>query len=184
MTTLDDLLRMDRRELMHVMCSGFPIDPAGLDDTEYRGVSLGLPGVVEKLTWKKFKKTFHRDPATGVLRGWNVRIEQSPLDEPWVPQVRDGQPRTFGHYEVVVAKGIPMPKPCDQGLLIDYGRGHNPRLDPMARVRDPIVAVNPDSNELLLGWSYVDLGFTQVGTPSFFSLERDGALTHRAAPPA
>ena len=47
-------------------------------------------------------------------------------------------------------------------------------------MRDPIVAVNPGSADLLLGWSYLDLGRVQVGTPSFFSLERDVPLTHLA----
>jgi hypothetical protein len=32
-----------------------------------------------------------------------------------------------------------------------------------------------------LGWSYLDLGFTRVGTPSFFSLERDQPLGQPAA---
>ncbi|RLB64229.1 MAG: hypothetical protein DRI90_05055, partial [Deltaproteobacteria bacterium] len=62
---------------MDLLTSGHSIDPRQLDDVEYRGISLGLPAIVEKLTWKKFKKVFHRDPATGVLRGWNVRMEQN-----------------------------------------------------------------------------------------------------------
>ena len=47
--------------------------------TENRGISLGLPAWVERLSWKKFAKAFHRDPRTQRLRGWNVRIEQGAL---------------------------------------------------------------------------------------------------------
>jgi len=181
--TRDDLLTMSRPELLAVLRNGHPIDPRDLDDTEYAGISLGLPEVVERLTWKKFKKTFHRDPRSGALRGWNVRIQQDGLDRPWVPMYRGGEPKTFGHYQVVDPTGVPMPADCHGGLLIDYGRGGNRRFDAIGLTRDPVVAVNPGSAELLLGWSYIELGFTRFGTPSFFSLERDGELTHHVAPP-
>jgi hypothetical protein len=182
MLTAADLAALDRDELLAVLRSGHAIDPRELDDTEYRGVSLGLPGIVVALTWKKFKKVFHRDAETGALRGWNVRIEQSD-DDLWRPRHRRGRIWTFGHYEVVPARGRGVPRGCDRGLLIDYGLGGNRPLDPMRRVRDPIVAVHPGDNQLLLGWSYLDLGLARLGTPSFFSLERDGALTHRVDPP-
>jgi hypothetical protein len=175
--TAADLLGLGRRQLMDLLRGGHPIDPRALDDTEYHGVSLGLPGFVEALTWKKFKKTFHRDPATGALRGWNVREEQNGLDAPWIDR-RDtaGAPLTFGHYQVVEARSAKVPKGCDRGLLIDY------RVDggAMRRVRDPIVALSPEDPTLLLGWSYLDLGFTHLGTPSFFSLTRGGRLGHVA----
>ena len=181
MLTVDDVVRMSRRELSAVLCHGYPIDPAALDDTEYDGVSLGLPEWVERLTWKRFMKVFHRDGAH--LRGWNVRIEDGPLTEPWVKQTRGGQPRTFGHFRVVPAAGHPMPKPCDQALLIHYGLGGNLPWDATARMRDPLVAVNPGSVELLLGWSYLDLGRARVPTPSYFSLRRAGPLSHTVEPP-
>ena len=40
--------------------------------------------------------------------------------------------------------------------------------------------VPPDDPTLLLGWTYLDLGFTRVPTPSFFTLTFDGPLTHVA----
>ena len=53
-----------------------------------RGTSLGLPALVEKLTWKTFQKTFYRDPRTGRLLGWNVRLEQDGLDAPSRPRLK------------------------------------------------------------------------------------------------
>lgn len=182
--TLDDLLALDRQGLGRALAAGHDIDPRALDDMEYRGVSLGLPGFVERLTWKTFQKVFHRDPETSRLRGWNVRIEQRGLDAPSVPLEKNGRPVTFGHYEVVGAPGAASPIRCDHGLLIDYGRGGNGRLDPTSRLRDPIVAVNAGSAALLLGWTYVDLGVKTVGTPSFFALTRERPLTHRVSPPS
>lgn len=38
------------------------------------------------------------------------------------------------------------------------------------------------SAERLLGWSYVDSFGVQLGTPSYFLLERDCPLTHRRSP--
>jgi hypothetical protein len=176
-----DLAAMSRRELMDVLRAGHPIDPHDLDDTEYKGVSLGLPAFVERLTWKTFKKVFHRDAGTGHLRGWNVRIEQNNPDA-YTPKLTNGQPITFGHYRVVPLEGYRMPQPCDHGLMLDYGLGGNAPWDFISRVRDPIVAVNPGDSRLLLGWSYLDLGALRFGTPSFFSLERDIPLTHRVDP--
>lgn len=164
-----DLLGMERRQLRALLEDGYPIEPEALDDCEYRGVSLGLPSLVEKLTWKKFKKVFHRDPTNGVLRGWNVRIVQDGSDDRYEPMRRSGKPLCFGHFHVVRDP---------QWLLLDYGAGNNRRLDPIGTLRDPLVALHKGSAELLLGWTYLDVGFAKIPTPSFFSLERDVPLTH------
>ncbi len=176
MLTRGALLGMRKSDLLAAMQGGHPIDPAWLDDTEYRGTSLGLPEIVERLTWKTFKKVFHRDRATGHLRGWNVRLEQRGIDGPSVPMRRRGEMVTFGHYRVVPLQGRRTPAACGPGLLIDYGLGQNGRLDPVGLLRDPIVAVNAGDRDLLLGWSYLDLGAIQVGTPSFFALSYEGPL--------
>lgn len=172
-----DLQRLDGAELMERMLAGHPIDPRALDDTEYRGVSLGLPRLVERATWKTFVKAFHRDPNSGALRGWNVRIRQD-HPERYEPRYRRGRPITFGHFAVVPARGHRVPRRCDQGLLLHYGRGRRHRLDPLGALRDPVVALEPGSAELLLGWSYLSIAGRPVPTPSFFSLERAGPLRY------
>lgn len=174
---------MGKRQLADELERGHPIDPSALDDTEYRGVSLGLPAWMERLTWKKFRKTFHRDPVTGRLRGWNVRLVQNGLDAEDEPmRRRDGTPISFGHYEVISSEGLRVPK-GSQGLIIDYGRGGNGALATVNLVRDPLVALNEGSVDLLLGWSYVDLGFATFGTPSYFTLERPRPLASVVEPP-
>jgi hypothetical protein len=178
-----DLIGLTRPALRQALAAGHPVDPSALNDTEYRGISLGLPAWVERLSWKKFKKVFHRDPESGALRGWNVRLEQNELDGPCVPLEKKGEPFTFGHYVVVDPEGRRVPKGADRGLLIHYGLGRNARFDPMSFLRDPIVCVNEDDPTLLLGWSYLDLGWFRLGTPSFFTLEYDGPLSHRVKPP-
>ena len=181
MINAEQIGRMSRKDLAALLREGHAIDPDTLADTEYKGISLGLPSLLEKLSWKTFKKVFYRDPESGKLRGWNVRIDQRDGGYGYRPLMRDGEPFPFGHYQVVAPSSVPPG--VDRGLLIHYGLGQNKPLDPVARLRDPIVAVNAGSSELLLGWSYLDLGFTHVGTPSFFSLQRDIPLSHTATPP-
>lgn len=181
-TTLDDLVRMSFTDLDRTMRDGHAIDPDVLADRRYDGVSLNLPKMVERLTWVKFAKVFRRE-ADGSLRGWNCKVDQSPLDEPWELALERSEPMTYGHYAVRPSAGYRMPRPYGAGLMLDYGLGGNGKLDPTSRVRDPIVAVNEGDSALLLGWSYVDLGMTQMATPSFFALRRGAPLDHDAAPP-
>lgn len=167
-----DLWRMSRRELVDVMASGADIDPDAIADKEYRGVSLGLGALVERLTWKTFRKVFCRDEAGGV-RGWNVRIEQTGLAPPFRPRTRGGRPESFGHYEVELAP---------RGLCLDYGR-YAGALDPLRFVRDPLVAVRRDDPTLLVGTTLLALPGVRVATPSFFTLELDGPLSLREPAP-
>ena len=161
---------MRRGELARALREGHGIEPRALDDSAYRGISLGLPAFLERLSWKTFQKVFHRDPATGGLRGWNVRVEQRGLDAPSLAKVQKGVPWSFGHYTV---RELPAraPRGLTRGLLIDY----SPERGLMSRLRDPIVALREGSVDFLLGWSYLDLGVA-IPTPSYFLLEREGPL--------
>jgi len=172
------MLAMGSGDLTDVVAAGHPINPTLLDDTEYQGISLGLPAIVDKLAWKTFQKTFHRDPATGELRGWNVRLRQSGLEGEIVPKLKRGAPFTWGHYRVVANAGRPSPKPWCDSLLIDYSVAANSRFGATYRMRDPLVALEAGSAGTLLGWSYVQLGHRQVSTPSFFLLRNPRPLSH------
>jgi hypothetical protein len=152
------LLGASRRELAARMADGHPFDPAALVGHTYRGVSLGLPAWLERLTWKTFAKAFHRDPTTGAIRGHNVRLIQDGVDGRWRARERAGVPETFGPFAVVVAGGQ---------VVLDYaGAGL------LGALRDPLVALRPGSAALLLGRSRLALGGASIATPSFFVLER------------
>ena len=156
------LLGLDRRELSSLLETGHPVDLAQLHDTEYRGVSLGLPRWIERVTWKKFMKTFAIGDE-GRLTGWNVRIIQDALDAPWRPMTRHGRPITFGRYDV---------DRDEAGVAMLRYRGA------MRLLRDPLVALDPGDSTLLLGRSIVGVGSWQIATPSYFVLEREGPLTY------
>lgn len=179
-TNLDDVVSLDRAKLRAMMASGFAIDPTALDDTEYHGVSLGLPRWIERLSWKTFQKVFHRDPRDGRLRGWNVRVEQRGIGAPTVAKTRATNagpvPFTFGHYEVVPMAGRRAPVAPEHALLIDYGRGRHGFFDVTKLMRDPLVALREGDASLLLGFTYVELGPLRITTPSYFALSLEGKL--------
>ena len=177
MSVIERFSFLSRGNLRAALAAGHPIDPDALAGFEYKGISLGLPPWVESLSWKVFRKTFHRDAQTGGVRGWNVRMAQpkgADLLAEVAPLQKGGKPWTFGHYRVVPAKGQRLPGPFGQGLLIDYGL---PGGGVFRLMRDPLVALEKGSTEVLLGWSYVELGFARVGTPSYFLLVREGPVS-------
>lgn len=184
MSTVHDLLPLGYRDLWAAMDAGHPIDASALDDTEYHGVALGNPGWVEALTWKTFKKVFLRDPASGVLRGWNVAVEQNGVDGPFVDREKRGKRITYWHYGVRhAAEYRPPGGGHQQGLMIDYGLGERGLLNVQRLIRDPLVAIDAGSVELLLGYSYAALGVAALPTPTFFVLTRGAPLTYEVPLP-
>lgn len=174
-----DVAALDPVGWAEILAGGHAIDPEALAGVSFLGRSLGLPRLVEKATWTWFRKEIVKDE-DGRIRGWNVRVDQN---APHRPRFRGGRPWTFGHYEVVPLRAGESPLPVGDGLLLDYGRGRNPRLDPTGLVRDPIVAVNAGSVDVLLGWTYVRLLGRSIRTPSWFVLERAGTVDHVPPPP-
>ena len=162
-----------RSVLRERVIHGHPIDARAIEGFAYRGTSLGLPALAERVTWKTFQKTFYREPATGRLLGWNVRLHQDGLDAPSRPRMRDGRPVCGWHYEVIEPRGVPIPAGFDRGLIIDYARADNPFLSPVRWTKDPLVALSPGNYDELIGVSYLVLGGVCVETPTYFTLERE-----------
>ena len=144
---------------------------------QYRGVSLGLPQVVERLTWKKFMKVFVADDQQGW--GFNVRLQQTALDEPCEPLTdKKGKPLRFGRYGLRPAQKGEFEDFESPPLVLDYGACEGRSFDPMRCLRDPLVALNPDDLSVLLGMTYLSLAGQRVATPSFFSLRRVGERSY------
>ncbi len=177
MTTARDLRDASTKVLRDCVIHGYPIDPDSLAGWVYRGTSLGLPDVVAKLTWKTFQKTFHRDPSTGKLIGWNVRLEQDGIDAPSRPKTKRGRPVTEWNYEVISPEGVPMPEGFDRGLIIDYSRAANPP-GVVRFMKDPLVALSEGSADELLGVSYAVVAGRTMETPTYFTLEREHPIDY------
>ncbi len=158
---------LSRSELRHLFDDALPVNLEKIEGYRYRGVSLGLPSWVERLSWKKFAKSFVRNES-GQIHGWNVRIEQDDLNLPWRPQLRDGIEWRFGYFGL-------RPMPGAEHVEIDYGMGTH-GLSPMRRLRDPIRSLDAN-DDILLGHSLIDVGLgRRIETPSWFLLERDVRL--------
>jgi hypothetical protein len=172
MPTARELRTASTRALRDAIVHGHPVDPRDLEGWVYRGTSLGLPSFVERLTWKTFQKTFWRDPMTGRLLGWNVRLEQDGIDAPSRPKTKGGRPVTEWNYEVIPPAGVPMPRGFDRGLVIDYSLAPNPPGS-VNFVKDPLVSLSPDNADELLGVSYLVVAGRCVETPTYFTLVRE-----------
>ncbi len=100
--TLDELLKMSKPEIIQVFQNGHPIKTEELDNTQYLGIDVGMPSWFHKFFWKTFRKTFYRDPETGILRGWNVKMQQQGCDGPQTPKKdKNGKDLSFGHYHLL-----------------------------------------------------------------------------------
>ncbi len=168
---------MTAADLAQVMHQGSPLDHDALADTLYLGVDLSLPWLGRKLLWHTFRKTFHADPDTSALRGWNVRMKQTGIDGDAVPMVdRRGRPRTFGHYRVRSTVGETFPAGWSGADFLDYTDAGNLRLDPARVGQTPLVAVNPGSSDLLLGWEVVRVAGRRLNLPLYWALRLQGPL--------
>jgi len=133
---------------------------------EWRG--LNTPPWFRLLGIKKFIKGFYRDDA-GAVWGYNCPVEQNRTREPWIAKPDDKNPKRFGFYTVTPVDATARDNRYLHALLLDYGKGNNPRLDPSAGLRDYLVQLEPD---VLLGKAYYAVGPLRVPTASFFILER------------
>lgn len=174
--TAQALRGASRQALRQRIAEGHQVDAAALEGWAYRGTVLGMPRLVERATWQTFQKTFYRQPDTGRLVGWNVRLHQDGLGAPSRPLTSNGVPVTTWPYEVVEPAGTPVPPGFDRGLLIDYGPFAGV-VDSMRVVKDPLVALEPGNADTLLGVSFISVGGRCVETPTYFLLEREHPIT-------
>lgn len=177
--TLEDLMTMNAAQLHAIVQRAEPLDLDALADTTYTGIDLSLPAWVTRLLWKSFRKTFHRDPQSGVIRGWNVKVQQTGWAQPPEPK-RDakGRPITFGHYVVRSAEGLPFPRGWKGPHFIDYRMAGNRFFDfPANAGYCPLVSVNAGSSELLLGWEIFNVAGIQIPLNDYWVLKREGPLS-------
>lgn len=176
--TLDDVLAMSNKQLFDIMMQAHPLDPDAVADMAYTGIDLSMPALFHRLMWRSFRKTFHRDVERGVIRGWNVMVEQTGWQTPPAPRRdRRGHPRTFGHYELRSAEAETFPKGWRGGHYLEYRTAGNRRLDfPANAGTCPLVAINPGSSDLLLGWEIFTIAGVRLPIPDFWVLVREGPL--------
>lgn len=179
---LEDLMSMPGRRLREILERGYALDLDTMAGRQYLGVDLSLPAVGQKILWQTFRKAFVRDEERGDVRGWNVRMEQHGIHAPQVPmRDRKGDPRTFAHYRVRSAEGLRFPRGWKGTHYFDYTVAGNGPVDRWGYT--PVVAVNADSSDLVLGWEVFKFGRVFVAPPLFWAIRADGPVDFVVDPP-
>jgi hypothetical protein len=142
-----------------------------LDDLvgwEFRGVNhlpLNALPVANLLGIKKFVKGFFRTE-DGRVMGYNSPVKNNALDGRW--HVAE---KKFGYYEVAPVDPTSRDNKYLHAVLLNYGKGDNPAIDPSQVLRDYVVQVDPNNPDLFLGKAYGAFGPLRIPT-NFFILER------------
>ncbi len=169
------LERLSNAELEQVFMRGATPALSAIAGWEFRG--LNTPPWFRLLGIKKFIKGFYSEG--GTTWGYNCPVEQNRVDGPWLAKPDDANPKRFGFYTVAAVDATATDNRYLHALLLDYGKGNNPRFDPSAGLRDYLVQVDAADPDLLLGKAYYAAGPLRLPTYSFFILER-----HRRGPAA
>lgn len=170
--TVEALRALDARALEAVMRERAEAGMSAIDGLAgfmWHGTALAMPAPLFRLLGK-FGKAFVADAASGLVSGWNVRMQQT-ADDRWDPKLLRGREIIYGRYQLV---GPRADAPYPGALLIDYGLGKNKAWDPLRTVRDFVVELEPG---LWLGHMYLQVAGRLVATPSWFALARGEALS-------
>jgi len=164
-TSGDDLLE-------EVLLAGTMPDTERLAGWEFRGFnSMDLTTV---LGFRKFKKGFFEDGDN--VHGYNVKIKQSGLIDPWEDVVKKGSSVKHGWYDVYPVRTDEVDNLYPNALLLNYASDRNPKADPSRFLRDYLVQVDPDDPDLYLGKAYVAVGSKRIFV-SYFILGRENEST-------
>ena len=157
------LVGLTPTELKLYMDRGESPQIGGLADAEFRGANTA--SWTRRLRMQLFIKGFEHRP-DGDLLGYNRRVEQGGLDSSWsAPSDR------YAFFNVHPVDPEGRDSRYQRALLLDYRAVGNPRFSPARRIRDYLVRVEPDSDDLLLGRAFVALGPFRISA-TYFVLER------------
>ena len=166
------LARMPRQELERVMTQGSMPKLNALANWQFRG--LNQPAWAKAAGIKKFKKGFFWEGEQ--LYGYNCPVKQTDITLPWIGKPNDEHSKHFGFYTVSPVDAAAKDNHYLNAVLLNYGKGGNKVYDPTRGLRDYVVQVDPDNEDLYLGKAYFALGPVRVAT-NFFILERHRHVT-------
>jgi hypothetical protein len=167
------LVNSSDRDLEYVFRDGVTPALGGLVGYEFNGYNL--PFITQILGFRKFKKGFFlgagQSLEKGEISGYNVVVVQNRLQDPWIAEPNDANPKRHGFYRAYKVRPSEVDNKYPNALLLHYGLGGNPRWNPAGLLRDYLVQVDPGNPDLLLGKAYFALGSARA-FPSFFVIER------------
>ena len=124
---------------------------------------------------RKFKKGFYLEdrmrPAADGINGYNVKVIQNSLGDPWIDVVEHGESVKHGYFNVYPVQLTEVDARYPHAVLLNYQCTKNGPLEPLRVLRDYLVQVYPDNPDLLLGKIYLAVGPLRLFV-SYFALER------------
>jgi hypothetical protein len=148
-----------------------------LSGWEFRGFNVLAPhekAVMWVLGNVRFIKCFFPAPnaapgSSEPLRGYNLKVRNGGLDEPWATRPNEEKPSRMGNYRVYPTRNRPGKNRYPNAVFLDYAQPEN-GLFSGRTIDDYLVQPDPQNPDLLLGKAFTHLG---VMTPAtFFVLER------------
>jgi hypothetical protein len=134
---------------------------------QFRG--MNTPKWAKLAGIKKFIKGF--ELRGNDVFGYNCPVVQNDVRESWFGKPDADDPKRFGFYKVAPVDPTARDNEYLHSVLLDYGKGGNGRFDPTAGLRDYLVRVDEDNDDLFLGKAYYAVGPLRIAT-NFFLLER------------
>jgi hypothetical protein len=122
---------------------------------------------------RRFRKGFMASDETvdeGEIGGYNVTVNPGPPTDRWDIVYKQGKPHRHSPYRVYPVRPWEKDAAHLNALLINYDCKRNPFWNPGV-LRDYLVKIYPDNNDLYLGKAYVALGPARLYI-SYFILRR------------
>jgi len=162
------LVRTPPSKLRSVIARGDTPDLDSLAGWEWRGTNM--PASSRLLGLRRFVKGFVPG-ATGSVEGYNVSVVGADLLLPMNERLqRDGR-REWARFDVTPVDPTRNDNRYLHALLLDYGLVAISEPGIAGRLRDYLVRVVPDSDELLLGHAFLAVGRARIPI-GWFALER------------
>jgi hypothetical protein len=167
--------RGGRRDLDAVMRAGARPSFEHLVGWEFDGFNTNP--FTPLLGIRKFQKGFFEGPARApsgpepFIQGYNIPVRQNGWEAPHESKPQPEAPRRFGFFRVHGVVDGSRDAVYPNALLLDYALGGNAFYAPERVLRDYLVKVYPDDDDLLLGRAYVALFGARVPV-SYFVLRR------------
>lgn len=176
--TFTTLCLASKEELESIMKLGVPPSIESLAGFEFKGYNTF--NLTDILGIRKFKKGFFKPKHSlhpGIqLEGYNVKVVQNMLGEPWIPVLKKNKKIIHGYYVVYPVSLKEIDNYYPNALLLNYGLSKlNPIYDPSRLLRDYLVQVYENNPDLLVGKAYISLGKLRKFV-SFFVLERENKI--------
>jgi hypothetical protein len=177
-TTYLELARRSKDQLAAVFAAGTAPHVHALLGYEYRGYNQ--PRAAALLGIRKFIKAFYLD-RSGQPFGCNTPVAQNRLDQEWIPRPSPERPKRYAFFLVEPNDPDASDTERHHAALLDYHRGGNPSYHAARLLRDYLVRVEPDSDDLLLGKACYTIAGALIAH-TFFLIERHRPLPAHDVP--